>query len=174
MLVPIDDENTMFYWIAWHPEKGIAQDAWRKFCGAEIGKDVEPVTFRKVRNLDNNYLQDRAAMAAGDFTGIYGIPAQDMAMWESMGKIADRGDDRLGSSDKAIFTFRTQMYRAAQAVQKGENAIGVDTGIPHAKLMSFEGIVSKETDWRLLNVSDEERQLAGEQAKIAIAAESVA
>lgn len=159
MLVPIDDENTMFYWVAWHPEKGISRDAWRKFCGAEIGKDVEPVTFRKVRNLDNNYLQDRDAMAAGDFTGINGIPAQDMAMWESMGTIADRGDDRLGSSDKAIFIFRTQMYRAAQAVQKGESALGTDTGIPHAKLMSFEGIVPKGADWRLLNVSDEERQM---------------
>ena len=43
MLVPIDDENTMFYWIAWHtdPAKGIAQDDWRRFCGAEVGKDVE-------------------------------------------------------------------------------------------------------------------------------------
>jgi len=84
MLVPVDDENTMFYWIAWHPEKGISQDAWRKFCGAELGQDVEPVTFKKIRNAENNYLQDRAAMKAGDFTGIYGIPAQDMAMWESM------------------------------------------------------------------------------------------
>ncbi|MBT2245957.1 MULTISPECIES: Rieske 2Fe-2S domain-containing protein [Sphingomonadales] len=163
MLVPIDDENTMFYWIAWHPTKGISQDAWRKFCGAEIGKDVEPITFRKIRTLENNYLQDREAMKAGDFTGIYGIPTQDMAMWESMGKIADRGDDRLGSSDKAIFAFRTQMYRAAQAVARGEPALGAGTGIPHAKLMSFEGIVPKGTDWRLLNVSEEEMAIGADQ-----------
>jgi phthalate 4,5-dioxygenase oxygenase subunit len=160
MLVPIDDVNTMFYWIAWHPEKGIGQDAWRKFCGAEVGKDVEPVTYHKVRNAQNNYLQDRDAMQAGDFTGIYGIPAQDMAMWESMGPIADRGDDRLGSSDKAIFTFRTQMYRAAQAVSRGESAIGTtEPHIPQGKLMSFEGIVEKGADWRLLNVSAEEREI---------------
>lgn len=160
MLVPIDDENTMFYWVAWHPEKGISTDAWRKFCGAEIGKDVEPITFKKMRNAGNNYLQDRVAMKDGDFTGIYGIPAQDMAMWESMGTLADRGDDRLGSSDKAIFTFRTQMYRAAQAVEKGEPAIGTtEPHIPNAKLMSFEGIVPKGTDWRLLNVSDEEADI---------------
>lgn len=161
MLVPIDDVNTMFYWIAWHPTKGIGQDAWRRFCGAEIGKDVEPITFLKVRNAENNYLQDRAAMKAGDFTGIYGIPAQDMAMWESMGPIADRSEDRLGSSDKAIFTFRTQMYRAAQEVQRGEPAIGtVEPRIPHGSLMSFEGMVQKGDNWRLLNVSDEERELA--------------
>ena len=37
MLVPIDDVNTMFYWIAWHPDpkKGITQEAWRKFCAAD-------------------------------------------------------------------------------------------------------------------------------------------
>lgn len=162
MLVPIDDENAMFYWIAWHPEKGISQDAWRRFCGAEIGKDVEPVTFKKVRHADNNYLQDRNAMKAGDFTGIFGIPTQDMAMWESMGPIADRSEDRLGSSDKAIFTFRTQMYRAAQAVQQGKPAIGtVEPRVPHVKLMSFEGIVPKTTDWRLLNVSEEEKRILG-------------
>ena len=123
MLVPIDDVNTAFYWVAWHPDedKGISTDEWRKFCGAEIGKDVEPVTFKKARTYENNYLQDRAAMKAGDFTGIYGIPAQDMAMWESMGPIADRSEDNLGTSAKAIFTFRTMMYRAAQAVDKASD-----------------------------------------------------
>jgi phthalate 4,5-dioxygenase oxygenase subunit len=162
LLIPVDDVNTMFYWIAWHPSKGIAQDDWRKFCGAEIGRDVEPVTFKKVRNLGNRYLQDRAAMKAGDFTGIYGIPAQDMAMWESMGPIADRSQDRLGSSDKAIFTFRAQMYQAAEAVARGEPAIGTRTPrIPHGKLMSFEGMVAKGTDWRTLNASDEERGMIG-------------
>lgn len=160
MLVPIDNENMMFYWIAWHPEKGISQDAWRKFCGAEIGKDVEPITFKKVRNLENDYLQDRAKMKSGDFTGIYGIPTQDMAMWESMGAIANRSDDRLGSSDKAIFTFRTLMYRAAQAVQNGSPAIGTTSPrVPHAKLMSFEGMVPKGADWRLFNMSEEEKKI---------------
>ena len=161
MLVPIDDTNTMFYWVAWHPTRGISTDDWRRFCGAEIGKDVHPVTFEKVRNRDNNYLQDREAMKAGDFTGIYGIPAQDMAMWESMGPIADRGDDRLGSSDKAIFTFRTQMLRAAQAVQRGEGAIGaIEPRVPHAKLESFEGMIPKGTDWRTINISEEEAAIA--------------
>ena len=43
MLVPIDDVNTMFYWIAWHPDpaKGIEQEAWRRFCAAEVGVDLD-------------------------------------------------------------------------------------------------------------------------------------
>ena len=169
MLVPIDDVNTMFYWVAWHPDedKGISTDDWRKFCGAEIGKDVEPVTYKKVRNYDNYYLQDRAGMKAGDFTGIYGIPAQDMAMWESMGQIADRSEDNLGTSDKAIFTFRTMMYRAAQAVQKGEPAIGTAPGtvLPHATLRSYQGMIPKGEDWKEYNISDEERAMREAKAK---------
>ena len=52
MLVPIDDVNTMFYWIAWHPDpaKGITQEAWRAFCAAEVGVDLD-ANYRKKRNL---------------------------------------------------------------------------------------------------------------------------
>ena len=46
--------------------------------------------YRRVRTRDNNYLQDRQEMKLGDYTGIPGIPNQDMAMWETMGPIADR------------------------------------------------------------------------------------
>lgn len=158
MLVPIDDENCMFYWIAWHPTEGIAQDAWRKFCGAEIGKDIEPVTFKKRRTLENNYLQDRELMRQGDFTGIYGIPCQDMAMWESMGPIADRSKDKLGSSDKAIFEFRRHSLAAARAAQKGEFSEATHK-VPQVALRSFEGMVPKGEDWRDIEISPEERAL---------------
>ena len=50
----------------------------------EAGEDLN-ADYTKKRNLGNRYQQDRAAMKAGDFTGIKGIPTQDMAMWESMG-----------------------------------------------------------------------------------------
>ena len=51
---------------------------------------------------DNDYLQDREAMKHGSHTGIAGIPNQDIAMWETMGPIADRSRERLGASDIAI------------------------------------------------------------------------
>jgi len=145
MLVPIDDVNCMFYWIAWHETKGISQDAWRRFCAAEVGPDLEP-DFTKKRNLGNDFLQDRAAMKAGDFTGIQGIPMQDMAMWESMGPIADRSEDHLGSSDVAIIQFRRQMVAAAKA--SGEPAIGTQSASRTVDLASFEGVVPRTADWR--------------------------
>jgi len=147
MLVPIDDVNCMFYWVAWHETKGIGQDAWRRFCAAEVGPDLE-ADFTKKRNLENDFQQDRAAMKAGDFTGITGIPCQDMAMWESMGPIADRSEDHLGSSDVAIIQFRRQMVAAAKACATGAPAIGTNSASRTVDLASFEGVVPKTADWR--------------------------
>jgi phthalate 4,5-dioxygenase oxygenase subunit len=147
MLVPIDDVNCMFYWIAWHPTRGISQEAWRRFCAAEVGPDLD-ADFRKLRNLANGYQQDRAAMRAGDFTGIKGIPAQDMAMWESMGPIADRSADHLGASDVAIIQFRRQMVAAAKSAAAGGPVIGTSSTARRIDLASYEGLVEKTADWR--------------------------
>lgn len=144
MLVPVDDENCMFYWIAWHETKGISTEAWRKFCDAVPGVDIDPVTFRKFRNAQNNYLQDREAMKRGNFTGITGIPVQDMAMWESMGPIADRSHDKLGASDRAIFEFRKVMLAQAQ---NAASAAPPKTW-RNVDLFTFEGMVRQEDDWR--------------------------
>jgi phthalate 4,5-dioxygenase oxygenase subunit len=158
MLVPVDDVNTMFYWIAWHPDpgKGITPQAWRRFCAAEVGVDLDE-DYRKKRNLRNRYLQDRAAMKRGDWTGIAGIPAQDMAMWESMGPITDRSEDYFGTSDLAVAQFRRMMVAAAERFREGAPAIGT-TGarLRYTELASFEGIVPKTTDWRTLGMSTRE------------------
>ena len=164
MLIPMDDGNTMFYWIAFHETKGIDQDEWRRFCGAEIGVDLDE-NFRKIRNLDNMFLQDREAMKQGDFTGIYGIPAQDMAMWESMGPIADRTKDYLGVSDGAVAQFRRIMIAAAKDVQDGKAAIntraaGRETDV--SALSSFEGMIPKDADWRLY--ADGKAVMEGDEA----------
>ena len=159
MLIPIDDTNTMFYWVAWHETKGIDQESWRKFCAAQVGVDLD-ADYRKHANLGNWFKQDRAAMKRGDFTGIKGIPAQDMAMWESMGPIVDRSSDYLGASDVAVSQFRRQMVAAAKRMAEGGPALGTTAPrIPHVKLASFEGIVPKTIDWRTLAASAEERAL---------------
>jgi phthalate 4,5-dioxygenase oxygenase subunit len=89
-----------------------------------------------------------------------------MAMWESMGPIADRSRERLGVSDVAIVHFRRIMVAAARAVSKGGPAIG--TGAPHiprVKLSAFEGIVPKSTDWTTLGAAAEERALESSAAR---------
>lgn len=147
MHVPIDDTHTAFHFIGYGEENVPDTESWRKFLGAQIGIDVDK-TFRKFRNRDNDYLQDRKAMKLGNFTGITGIPNQDIAMWETMGPIADRSNDRLGASDLAIVEFRRQMVEAAKKVKEGGAAIGTEEPrIAQSTLTSFQGIVPKDSNW---------------------------
>ena len=160
--IPQDDTNTMFYFIAWSDKQGIDQDEWRKFCGAQVGIDLD-ANFHRIRTSANNYMQDRGAMKAGSHTGIHGIPNQDIAMWETMGPIADRSHERLGASDVAIVQFRRIMVDAARKVREGAPAIGTSPQrIAHVKLRSFEGIVPKATRWTTLGVAAEELALRQE------------
>jgi phthalate 4,5-dioxygenase oxygenase subunit len=53
------------------------------------------------------------------------------------------------------------MVAAAKRMAEGGPALGTtEPRIPQVKLASFEGIVPKSTDWRLLGVAEEERALA--------------
>jgi phthalate 4,5-dioxygenase oxygenase subunit len=147
--VPMDDTNTAFYFIAWgDPAQTPETDTWRKFLRQTVGVDLDE-NYRPLRTLENKFWQNRQAMKAGNFTGITGFPNQDLAMWVTMGPIADRTNDRLGASDLAIVEFRRQMLGAVRAFQKGEPAIGTgDLAIPKS-VCSFQAIVPKTTDWRV-------------------------
>jgi phthalate 4,5-dioxygenase oxygenase subunit len=149
--VPMDDERTAFHFIAWGGDATPETETWRQFIGAQVGVDVDR-EYRKTRTRANNYLQDRASMRLGNFTGIRGIPNQDIAMWETMGPIADRTRERLGASDVAVVAFRRRMIEAARRFQATGEAIGRSGDLtPPSKLRSFEGIVPKSTDWRNLS-----------------------
>lgn len=151
--VPCDDTSTAFYFIAWgHPSQTPETETWRKFLRQTVGIDLDE-RYRPLRNHENRFLQDRQAMKAGNFTGISGFPNQDVAMWVTMGPIADRSHDRLGASDLAIVEFRKQMLEAVRAFQNGEVAIGTgDKAVPE-RICAYQAIVPKTTDWRALEVS---------------------
>jgi phthalate 4,5-dioxygenase oxygenase subunit len=160
LLTPEDDTHTIFYFIAWNnPDKpGISADAWRKFNVLEWGVDVDK-NFNGIRTYENNYQQDRAAMQAGNFTGIKGIPSQDIAMWESMGPIGDRSKEKLGASDVAVASFRRLMVQAARAFLDSGEVLGASgPQIAHATISSYEGVVPKTTNWRSLGGGSEAPQ----------------
>jgi len=146
--VPMDDTHTAFYFMAWgHADQTPDTDTWRKFLGQQMGPDLDD-KYLPLRNRANMFWQDRAAMKAGNFTGITGFPNQDIAMWLTMGPIADRTHERLGASDLAIVEFRKQMLQAVQAFAAGGQAIGTgDARIPKT-ICAYQAIVPKTTDWR--------------------------
>lgn len=155
-LVPIDDTHTMFHFIAWdNTGKGIETEEWRKFSSAQRGIDLND-DWSPVRTRENDYQQDRNLMKLGHFSGIQGIPAQDFAMWETQGAIAERHKERLGTSDMAIVQFRRQMLEAARHFQQTGEAIGAKKSVPFVDLHSWEGMVAKGNDWRQCGVSEGE------------------
>jgi phthalate 4,5-dioxygenase oxygenase subunit len=162
VIVPRSDTSSYFHFIAWAEgeQAGIDTDTWRKFCVLVVGEDVD-AQFRPIkRHAHNDYLQDRAAMEQGSFTGILGIPNQDIAMWESMGPIADRTQERLGASDIAIVQFRRLMIDAALAFEQSGRVIGhLTPRLAQAKLRSYQGVVEKSVPWRTLGASDEEARV---------------
>ena len=151
--VPMDDTSTAFYFIAWgHPAQTPETETWRRFLRQTVGIDLD-AGYRPLRTLDNRFWQDRQAMKAGDFTGITGFPNQDVAMWVTMGPIADRTHDRLGASDLAIVEFRRQMLDAVRAFGQGQPAIGTGEQAIAPDVCAFQAIVPKTTDWRAHDVS---------------------
>src|SRR5579863_10539286 len=159
VIVPRGDTSSTFHFIAWAEgeQAGIDTEAWRRFCVLVVGEDVD-AQFRPIkRHAHNDYLQDRVAMENGSFTGILGIPNQDIAMWESMGPIADRTQERLGASDIAIVQFRRLIIDALRAFEEEDRVIGhIAPRLPQAKLRSYQGVVEKSVPWRTLGASDEE------------------
>ena len=90
-------------------------------------------------------------MKLGNFTGVLGIPNQDIVMWVSMGAIVDRSDDILGASDLAIVEFRRLMVDAARKVDAGGEALGTtEPRVPQVNIASREGVYPQTVDWRTL------------------------
>lgn len=160
--VPRDDTSTAFYFIAWgHPSQTPETETWRKFLGTRVGVDLDR-EYHPYRNRDNNFWQDREMMKAGNFTGITGFPNQDIAMWVTMGPIADRTSENLGSSDLAINTFRRQMIDAARDYMEGRKTLGTGKNAVPVSTCAFQAIIPKNTDWRKYN-ADYVWDTAGEE-----------
>ena len=101
-------------------------------------------------------------MKLGDFTGMRGIPTQDMAMWETMGPIADRSAERLGASDVAIVEFRRLMVDAVRRHANGEPAIGdawPSSAVRHATIVRRHRAQGHATGRRSARSCERQRSL---------------
>ena len=148
--VPIDDWNCWAYTISWHPHRPLSDEEIEEYeAGEQIHAAVDE-NYRTVANRDNGYLLDRHLQATYNFTGIMGVGVQDMSVQESMGSIADRTKEHLGTSDAAIVHWRRLMLRQAQEVIAGRaEPIGACNGAAY-KVRSGAMLMAKDK-----NVFDE-------------------
>jgi phthalate 4,5-dioxygenase oxygenase subunit len=162
IFAPVDDERTMFYGI-FFSQNGtpVTDDDIRKEYHAVPDVDLDRNWYKRA-SVGDWFGQDRAAMKAGDWTGIKGFSNQDMACQESMGPIVDRTQEHLGTSDKAIIRFRKRMIDAARAFEKDGSLVGA--GVRYDKVRSEQLVVPVTRPWQSVGAyagEFKERQTVG-------------
>ena len=53
------------------------------------------------------------------------ITGQDMMAWATQGPVMDRTDEKLGASDQGIIFFRQVLFDQLEAIERGEDPLGV-------------------------------------------------
>ncbi len=146
--VPIDDENCMAWSMTFHPTEPISE-AHRELIsdGNGVHALLIPGTTRPVANRNNDYLIDRTLQKSGrHYSGVKGLAIQDASIQESMGPIADRTTEHLAATDRAIIAARMRLIKAANEVQQGARAPGLNSEDQLVRSASF--IVPVETDFK--------------------------
>jgi 5,5'-dehydrodivanillate O-demethylase oxygenase subunit len=101
--VPIDDENTWHVWyMAYVPDSSV-----------EIPPHLKEIPLYDVPFRDEQ----------GEFITDY-IDGQDIMCWVTQGAIADRMDERLGTTDKGVILYRQMLKEEIAKVERGEDPIG--------------------------------------------------
>jgi hypothetical protein len=113
--------------------------------GNAFVQDIDPETFRSIPNVENQYMIDRNVQKYETYTGIPGGNIQDRAIQESMGAIADRTLERLGTTDRAIIHARRSLLKAVKIVQDGGDPPGLTDST--YKLRAYETVLPKDQHW---------------------------
>jgi hypothetical protein len=148
MWVPIDDEQTMIYnWLhSIDADKPLTPEYLAEY-EASAGRGPNGETTIRHRTRANDWLIDREKQRTQTYTGIAGINTQDLAVQESMGRVADRTREHLGSTDRAIILLRRILLDAITTVQQSGTPPGVDPAT-HANIRATDVILPKDARWQ--------------------------
>ena len=89
-------------------------------------------------SIATNWNQDREAMKNGHWSGLMrNFVYEDFIVEESMGPIADRSQEYLGSSDRVITRFRKILFEALKNHERGELPFGLGGGIDYSAIRAL-------------------------------------
>jgi phthalate 4,5-dioxygenase oxygenase subunit len=149
--VPIDDYNTMvFNWTyTWGDQPLTEEEKTLRGTGNELYVDIDVENeFRSFRTRANDYLLDRAVQRTQTFTGIAGVNTQDRALQETMGIVADRSLEKLGTSDRAIIMARKLLLNAVKTVEDGGSPPGARG--EYYGIRAIDRILPSDQPWQVL------------------------
>ncbi len=152
MFVPIDDENTWYFDVRANPSRPIDRAKALAERGEVVGVDVDSER-KKLRTLENNFMQDRRAMREKEehwsFSGIpWGKPHQDMLMIETMGPLTDWTTEHLGQADVVVAHMRQRMIDAVRRFMQTGEVAEVDASVPLDCVRGGGGVIPNEVPWQ--------------------------
>jgi phthalate 4,5-dioxygenase len=130
--IPIDDMNTLVMGMLFHPLRAITAAEREAALTRSTVWNIAPESrapatsgaygrYRPLATVENDYFQDRETQRTETFSGIPEFWAQDAAMQISMGAIADREREHLGTSDTGIIAMRRRLLSSVKALRdRGE------------------------------------------------------
>lgn len=125
MAVPVDDHNHLFFFGFFAHSHVITDDDPRVQFGVGNGRIVHDDFARFDGGREENYGQDRAAMARGHFSGFTdSLLQEDLVVQVSMGPIVNRVNDHLSSADMAIVRMRKMLLKAMTNHEAGLHPLG--------------------------------------------------
>ncbi len=122
--VPRDDYTTWHFQYFYNPDRAVDRE-WRVQAA---GYYVDS-SYRKLRNIDNRFQQSREAMRTASVSGIDGVLTQDHAVNESQGRVVDRSQEHLGTTDLGIIHLRKMLLHTAKVVSDGQEPPGLTAAL---------------------------------------------
>lgn len=165
MWVPIDDMHTMVWLESWHPlrpftPEEVAGDSPHGPSTTELYSpnngvgEFEPAhggrpynRWWPALNGRSDFGLDRDVQQSQSYTGIPTVPLQDAAMTISMGAIANREIEHLGTADGMIIQMRRRLLRAARALGEQQQSPEVLERPELYRVRSASAVLKRDLGW---------------------------
>jgi len=143
--VPCDDTSNWHFLVRYSRSGPVDAERY----AATRGIDKLGPGFRKLRNLDNDFLQDRESMRQ-TFNGIEGVIVEDHALAELQGPIVDRTRETLCATDAPIVALRDLLLHYAHAFAAGQEPalLGQDPSLAFAEIGGAALTKPAHASWR--------------------------
>ena len=146
VVVPIDDEWSAHWYYYMNPF-GPVPDAYRQQMLWGTGENSDDYAADR-GGADNIWHQDRRAMKAGHWSGIMrNFTYEDFIIEESMGPIADRTREYLGTSDAVIVRARRMLLDALDRHGEGKLPFGLDGASDYRRIRALAIRFPRGTNW---------------------------
>jgi phenylpropionate dioxygenase-like ring-hydroxylating dioxygenase large terminal subunit len=149
-VVPIDDEWSAHWYYHMNPFGPVPE--WYRALAFEGTAPNSDNYSEDMGSSANLWHQDRAAMKEGHWSGVLkNFTYEDFIIEESMGPIADRSQEFLGSSDAVIVRARRLLFEALREHEAGKLPFGLDQGLDYSRIRALAIRMPGQVDWRTID-----------------------